>query len=1072
MNLLKAIAAGLAVSVSISTVSNAQIDGDLLSGMSARAIGPAGMSGRISAIDAVASDPNHIVVGVATGGVWISDNGGLNWTPVFDDQPCASVGAVAINQQNPDIIWVGTGEGNTRNSTSIGCGVFRSLDGGETWQQMGLEGSERIHRITLDPTNPDIAYVAAMGTLWGPNEERGLYKTADGGASWDRILYVDENTGAMDVKMDPTNPKKLFAGMWQFRRWPYNFESGGPGSGLYVSHDAGENWTHLQEEDGLPEGNLGRIFFAIAPSNPDRVYALVEATKSALIRSDDGGWSWVKINTDHDITDRPFYYNKIAVDSQNPDRVYRIGSRVKVSIDGGKNFEFMPAIACCAPSNTIHIDNHAWWINPADPRHMIDGNDGGIAITHDKGETWRFVENLPLAQFYHVAVDNDLPYNVYGGLQDNGSWRGPSEVWENGGIRNLHWQEVAFGDGFDTLADPEDSTQGYAMSQGGNLVRWNLNDGEQRLIMPNPPSPDVELRFNWNAGLAQDPFDTATIYYGSQFLHKSTDRGLTWTIISGDLTTNNPDHQIYKESGGLSYDVTAAENFTTIVSVAPSPVEEGVIWVGTDDGRVHVTRDGGANWESIEGRIRGPNKGAWIPMIEPSPHDASVAFVVVDDHRRSDMTPYAFRVENYGQRWRSIVSDDVSGYALSIQQDPVDPDLLFLGTEFGLFVSLNGGEDWSKWTSGVPTASVMDMAIQARDSDLVLGTHGRSIYVIDDYSGLRNLSADGFSNRFSLLSASNAIRYTVGQTPGGRFTGDGEFRSPNVPYGAALTFMASGDDLKHPDADKERARSIAARAGSDEEEKKAPKVTVTVADASGATVRTLKAPVVQGVNRVVWGLESDGAPPMPPLSVDDKSDGVLPAGPDVPPGTYTVTLVFDGTTQSAEVEVVQDPRGSHSLADQRAQYAALREVEDLYASAGEGLHTIYRARRDVATLKGLMADANRDAKVAGATEAPHTALMEKADELKKKLDAVEKRYQVLPNRQGRAYNGDRVLNIIGKAEQYVGSSQGAPTEAAQAAMAFAASNVSSAQAELDALMAGDVAAFKASVAEAGLGLLN
>ncbi|MEO1476845.1 MAG: hypothetical protein AAFS13_10740, partial [Pseudomonadota bacterium] len=541
------------------------------------------------------------MAGASTGGVWISENGGLNWTPVFDDQPVASIGAVAINQQNPDIIWVGTGEGNVRNSTSVGGGVYKSLDGGKTWNYIGLRESERIHRIALHPTDPNIAYIAALGPLWGDGETRGVFRTTDGGETWDKILYVDERTGATDIRMVPGNPQKLFAGMWEFRRQPFFFKSGGPGSGVYMSLDGGDTWKELTEEDGLPKGELGRSAFAISPANPDRIYALVEAEESALARSDDGGVSWSLVNTDYDINDRPFYYGDISVDPQNPNLVYRVGSRVKVSEDGGKTFEYMPAIDCCAASNTVHIDTHAWWINPNNPEHMIDGNDGGIAITQDGGETWRFVSNLPLAQFYHIAVDNDVPYNILGGLQDNGSWRGPSEVFENGGIRNFHWQEVAFGDGFDTQTDPENVRRGYAMSQGGVLYRWDLDTGETRFIRPDPVAGE-DLRFNWNSGFAQDPFDPTTIYLGSQFVHKSTDRGLTWDVISSDLTTNNPDTQTFRESGGLTPDVTAAENYNSITMIVPSGIEQDVIWVGTDDGRVHITRDGGTNWESLEGR--------------------------------------------------------------------------------------------------------------------------------------------------------------------------------------------------------------------------------------------------------------------------------------------------------------------------------------------------------------------------------------------------------------------------------------------------------------------------------------
>ncbi len=1067
-NIFKTVTCAAALMIGAGTA-NAEIDSDLLSGLEARVVGPAAMSGRVAAIDAVVSDPNHIVVGAATGGVWISDNGGLNWEPVFDDEECASVGAVAINQANPDIIWIGTGEGNTRNSTSIGCGMFKSLDGGETWTKVGLENSERINRIALHPTDPDVAYTAVLGKLWGDSEERGLYKTTDGGETWSRLLYSNESTGATDIQMDPSNPNKLFASMWQFRRWPFFFESGGEGSGLYVSHDAGENWEELTEDDGLPPGELGRSAFAISRSNPNRVYALIEAEKSALSRSDDGGRTWTSINTDFDINDRPFYYNDLAVDPKNPDRVYRIGSRVKMSIDGGKTFEFIDAIACCAPTNSIHIDNHAWWINPNNPQHMIDGNDGGIGITHDGGETWRFVENLPLAQFYHIAVDNDMPYNIYGGLQDNGAWRGPAEVFENGGIRNLHWQEVAFGDGFDTVPHPDNSREGISMSQGGFLVNWNLDTGERRLIRPKGPDDGAELRFNWNAGFAQSPFDANTIFYGSQFVHKSTDRGKTWEIISGDMTTNNPEFQTYKESGGITSDVTAAENYTTITSINPSPIDQNVIWIGTDDGRVHVTRDGGETWNSVEDNIRRGPEGAWIPMIEPSRYDASVAFITVDDHRRGDSRPYVYRMENYGARWRSLVTDDLSGYALSVRQDHVDENLLFLGTEFGLFFSTNAGRTWTKFTEGVPTVSVMDMAIQERENDLVLGTHGRSAFVIDDYSALRGLNDDSFNEPLTLLSLADGQQYIANQTPGTRFPGSGEFRALNEAFGVMITFMASGGDLKHPDPDKEKARMVAMRAADkgdetedqDESKDAGGQVTIKVANSAGETIRTFKADVHQGVNRIMWDMRQDGTAAAPPARA--RADGTLPPGLGVLPGTYTVTIEHGENSVSGEAKVLSDPRSSFSAEAQRANYAMRTELAGLNERVQAALTRVMHAGRDIDTLMALIKSADDE----GLKE-----LSKQAGEVKEAFEEMEKRFRNPRGTRGIVFSGDKVGAILSLANTFVGSTRDEPSEAALQQVERARQAVSSSVAEVNSLIAGDLAELKAAVAQAGVGLFN
>ena len=1062
-----------------STGSLAALDADLLQGLSARTLGPAAVGGRIAAIDAVASDPNRIVIGAATGGVWISNNGGVTWEPVFDKEAVASIGAIAINQSNPDIIWVGTGESNVRNSTSIGGGIYKSVDGGQSWQLAGLPNSERINRITLHPTNPDIAYVAAMGTLWGPNSERGVYKTVDGGETWQQILYVDQQTGATDIKMDPGNPDKLYAGMWQFRRWPYFFKSGGPGSGMYISYDAGKTWKQKTEEDGLPKGELGRMVFGISASEPKRVYALVEAEKSALIVSDDGGERWSKANEEYNVSVRPFYYTEIAVDPLNANRVYNIDTRLRESIDGGKTFQFNEVINCCASGNTFHIDNHAFWINPSDSRHMIVGSDGGIGITHDRGETWRFVRNLPLAQFYHIAVDNDHPYHIYGGLQDNGSWRGPSEVWENAGIRNLHWQEVGFGDGFDTIPDPENSRRGYVMSQGGNLSRWDLDTGEQRFIRPDPQQPGVDLRFNWSAGFAQDPFDPATIYYGSQYLHKSEDRGETWTVISDDLTSNDPEMQTYRESGGLTYDVTAAENFTSIVTVAPSKLEQGVIWVGTDDGRVHVTRDGGQNWNRIDERARGVPQGAWVPMIAPSPHEPGTAFVVFDDHRRGNMQPYVYRVENYGQRWRSLATDELSGYALSVLQDHEDPELLFLGTEFGLFVSVDAGSSWTKFTAGVPTVSVMDMAIQERENDLVLGTHGRSIYVIDDYSGLRNLSAEDFESRLKILSVTTGQHYTANQTPSTRFTASAEFRAANEPYGVMLTFIANGQDLTHPneEADRERRILIRESEADDEEEENGDKkdddlkVTITVKDSGGDTIRTFRQAVYQGINRVSWNMRRDGARAMPGPEKKDHEDG-LPVGPEVPPGSYTITLALDhpdsqATVASIDVETVGDPRSNHTQADVEQNYAMQVELLGLQKSVVGAVEQIVRARDDIAAVSKLI-----NARPGADENEKLTALKEQAKSVKKSLDELEKRFRTPPKTKGYPYTADKISSKLSTAQGYVASTKDAPSAAAKTYIEIARAAVNEGLSALNELIGGELEEFRKAVDQAGIGLLS
>ncbi len=553
-------------------------------------------------------------------------------------------------------------------------------------------------------------------------------------------------------------------------------KSGGPGSGFYASHDGGETWKRYTEEDGLPKGDLGRIGVAISRSNPNIVYALVEAEKSALLRSSDGGQTWKTVNADQRTAERPFYYAQIHVDPQWPNRLYNLTARLMVSEDSGASFNLL------GRSRDVHGDYHAMWIDPHDPDHMVTGSDGGMAISHDRGETWQFVSTLPIGQFYHVDVDMDRPYNVYGGLQDNGSWRGPSSDWAQGGIQNSAWRVIGGGDGFDTHPDPADSMAGYSESQGGELVRWNLRTRESKLIKPAQVKGLEKLRFNWNAALAQDPFDPGTIYIGSQYVHKSTDRGASWTAISPDLTTNNPEWQQQQKSGGITLDVSAAENFTTLLAIAPSPLQQGVIWAGSDDGRLHVTRDGGKSWTSVEKNVPGVPANTWIPNILPSKYDAASAFVVFDNHRRQDFAPYVYRTDDWGKTWKSLATRDLRGYALAVEQDPADRNLLFLGTEFGLYVSFDGGARWTPWKHGLPTTSVMALKIHPRDLDLVIGTHGRALYVLDDITPLRGVSAATLAEPVHIYSGQPALLYRTVRGFGGiRGGGAGEFQGQTVP---------------------------------------------------------------------------------------------------------------------------------------------------------------------------------------------------------------------------------------------------------------------------------------------------
>ncbi len=877
-----------------------------------RNIGPAGMSGRITAIDALIDDPNTIYLGSASGGVWKTTNGGHEWKPVFDDQPILNIGSVAIQQSNPNIVWVGTGEGNPRNSINIGEGIYKTIDGGKTWNRMGLEKTRNIHRVLIDPNNPSTVYAGVIGNPYDFHKDRGVFKTTDGGQTWDKILYTNDSSGIGDMIMDPSNPNKIFAAMWQHYRTPWSFMSGGSGSGLYMTLDGGKNWKKLGKENGLPEGDYGRIGLAIARNNPNVVYALVEATKNGLYRSDDGGYSWKLVNSDPKwVTNRPFYFQEIAVDPLNENRVWLIYQMIAKSEDGGKDFEVV------IPYNGIHPDHHAFWIHPKDNKFIIDGNDGGIGITRDMGKNWVFDEKLPVGQFYHINVDNEQPYNVMGGMQDNGSWRGPAYTWMSAGIKNYYWENLWGGDGFDVMPDAEDANWVYAMSQQGNVGRYNVKTGESWYIRPANPNLETVLRFNWNAGMAQDPFDKKTIYFGSQYLHKSTDKGITWETISGDLSTNDSSKIDQNKNGGLSLDITGAENHCTILTIAPSAKQQGVIWVGTDDGNVQLTKDGGKTWTNFRNRIPGMKAGAWIQQIQASRHNAGEALVVVNDYRRGDFTPYIFRTTDFGNTWSRLVDEKkVVGYALSVIQDPTEPNLIFVGTEQGLWVSLNNGADFQQWKNGYPSVSTYDMTIQEREADLVIATFGRSIWVLDDIRPLRKLAASQgkpAGKALVLFPAPTAVKAEIRNAPGYEWSTWGIWDAENRRRGAAIAYMVDKSQL-----------DTASR-------KKADSLWVKIYDDKNELIRTLKWRADSGYNRNYWGFEQKGF--RRPGSAKPRPDAPEPGGQEVFPGTYKVVMDLAGQKDSIQLSVVADPR----LGDRKEALLAQKALSDRLRKSSDKL---------------------------------------------------------------------------------------------------------------------------------------
>ena len=919
---------------------------DLVGDMKPRNIGPAGRSGRVTAIDVQLSNPDVMYVGTASGGLWKSTSGGIKWEPIFDKEVTASIGALAIQQSNPSVLWVGTGEGNPRNSLNGGYGVYKSLDGGKNWTAMGLEKTRHIHRIIIDPTDPNTVYVGAIGSPWGEHPERGVFKTTDGGKTWNKILFVNNKTGVADMVMDPENPNKLLVALWEHKRDPWFFKSGGKGSGLYMTHDGGANWKQVTEEDGFPKGDLGRIGIAIARNKPNVVYALVEAKKNALYKSTDGGFKWKKVNDKNDIGNRPFYYSEIYVDPENENRIFSIFTYVNVSEDGGKNFtQLMPAYGV---SNGVHPDHHAWWIHPENGQFMIDGNDGGMNITKDGGKTWRFIGNLPVAQFYHINTDNEYPYNVYGGMQDNGSWRGPAYVWRAQGIRNSYWQEISFGDGFDVIPDVDDSRFGYSMSQQGFVSRYDWKTGNNYTVRPTPPDADTQLRFNWNAAIGQDPFDNATVYFGSQFVHKSTNKGQTWTVISPDMTTNDPEKQKQSESGGLTMDATGAENHCTILVIEPSPVEKDMLWIGTDDGRVHITQNGGSSWTEVTANIKGLPKGSWIPQIKASQKNKGEALLIANDYRRFNYTPYAYRTTDYGRTWKRIVDEnDVQSYALSIIEDPENPDLVFLGTDDGLYLSFNAGDTWQKWTEGFPTVSTKDLVIHPREHDLVIGTFGRAAWVLDDIRPLRELASNmgALAKDVALFDSPDAYLAAYQQGSGSRFGGDALYNGENRKRGAMITYYlkAGKKDLgKKPKKKSEESKEDSKDKKSLTGVQKKDSLQFDIFEGS-RLIRTLKikTPEKKGFHRLYWGLNEKG--PDRPARKIRKSTSER-GGVTVKPGTYTVKVSFGDTSDSTQVTVKTDPRLNPSISGINEVYALRKEVEGHIQTAADAMKQLVQSK--------------------------------------------------------------------------------------------------------------------------------
>ncbi len=932
-----------------------------------RHIGPAVMSGRVSAIDAVQADPRLVYVGTASGGVWKSKNAGIIFKAVFDKYT-QSIGAVTIDQAHPDTVWVGTGETWVRNSVSVGDGIYKTIDGGETWKKMGLDSTERIGRIVINPENPNIVYVAALGHLWDANRERGVYKTEDGGKSWTKILYVDENTGCSDLAIDKDNPDILYAGMWDFRRRPYFFRSGGPGSGLFKTTDGGKTWEKL--ENGLPDGTLGRIALAISPADQNIVWALIEAEKSGLYRSKDKGENWELMTDNPTVGERPFYFALIVPDPVDTNRIYKPGFTLNVSDNGGKTFT-VPFVG----GGNVHSDIHAVWISEKDPDFIYIGTDGGVYVSNDKGNTWRIARNLPVSQFYRVSVDNDEPYNVYGGLQDNGSWMAPSRSPR--GIQNANWDNIGYGDGFNVVPDLYDENIIYWQYQGGNIKKMFKDTREIKNIKPFGDEETEKLRFNWNTPLVYSPTSKA-LYVGSQYLFKSNNNGDTWLRISPDLTTNDPDKLQQEETGGLTIDNSTAENHCTIYAINESPLDTNLIWVGTDDGNLQLTTDGGKNWTNVSGNIPGLPLFSWCSWVEPSGFDKETAYATFDSHRNGDMKSYVFKTTDMGKSWENITDENIESYCYTIREDPVNPNLLFLGTEFGLYISIDGGKAWTRFTGDFPKVSVQDIVFQERENDLVLGTHGRGILILDDISPLRQLNEDVLQEDVAFLeSRPYVIKRTGGQQS---FSGDDEFVGGNPPGSSIITYYLK---KRHIFGD----------------------MSIEIFNEEGEKIKTLAAGKRKGINRVPWRMRMK--PPKVPSSVQLLGHAFF--GPTYPPGEYSVKILKGDNIYEGKIKVVYDPDSKYSVADRDLRCEIMMKAYNL-------LEELAYINRQITDFTNPAEKILKNDNVKKSTKKELRKTSEELNELRK---------QMLATRMGRITGEirlrERISEIYGGVMSYMGS---------------------------------------------------
>lgn len=959
---------------SIVTFAQVKVSSSMFGSLTGRQIGPGTMSGRITAIDAVSNSPRIVYIGTAGGGVWKSTTAGVSFRPVFD-KFSQSIGALVIDQKNPEVVWVGTGECNMRNSVSIGTGMYKTFDGGTNWKKVGLDSVERISKIVIDPVNSDIVYVAAPGALWSDSKQRGLYKTMDGGKTWKKILYTDEKTGCADIIVDPKDPNTLYASMWQFRRTGWSFMSGGKGSALYKSTDAGKTWKKIQNGfDPENSGEMGRICLACSPSDPKNLYAIAESGKTALYATTDGGANWVKKSAGQNVTWRPFYFSVIVVDPLDPKRIYRPSLGMSISSDGGESFK-----DASFEGGWVHSDHHALWIDPNNNNHMLLGTDGGLYQSLDRGNSWSMFGNLPVSQFYHVTFDTKEPYNVYGGLQDNGSWYAPSQSVN--GIENKDWTNVGGGDGFWVQPDGSDPNICYSESQGGEINRVNKLTNEYKTIKPYELPGEKKLRCNWNTPIQVSPTNPKTLYFGAQYLYRSHNMGDTWERISPDLTTNDPKKLQQEKSGGLSVDNSGAENHCTIFTMTESPKDENIIWVGTDDGNVQLTTDGGKKWTNVRMNVPGVPSCTWVSSIDASTYDKNTAFVTFDGHSAGDMKTYIFKTTNLGKTWTKISTPDMKGYAHKIKQDIVKPDLLFAGTELGLWMSMDAGKNWIQYTAGVPPVAVRDIQVNPKTNDLILATHGRGIIIIDDITPIRNLTQDLLSTEMSFIPTKpyyiTAGKYGGAWPSGGGYSGDNSIEEYVIMY--YLKDRVTSGDVK-----------------------------IQIWDDKGAMIKELPAGKRKGVNVVTWDMHSKPARVASGVKLDWSGFN----GPLITEGNYTIKLIHGDKMIEKKVEMKYDPTAPYSKQDRDLRQQTLGEIKKL--------------QEDLAYLSDKLKDVKDQAK-AKTNTSTDKLMNTAADAFAKKIDEVL--LLLAASIEGTAITGEeKIREKISDVYYSVDSYEGRPTD--------------------------------------------